>query len=744
MKQIIVVLLAIVIVIGLIVAAFTIDQVSREDQRLKSDLENRSTILADSLKETVEPNFKSNSDIYLQTVLEKLVNQERFAGLGVYDNKGQMVAVSSNIPEATVAAQKVVAAAMDSDRASSDFAKFNKGRNYLFAVPLHDDKSVVGALLVVQNAGYIDDRLAEIWHGNLLRLIVQASLLSVAILFLIRWIIFALVKNLVENLKMARTGSLRENPPGLKNSFLFGPLANEVTNIRRSLIEARSAASEEAKLRLEELDSPWTAQRLKEFLKDILEGRKIFMVSNREPYIHFKNGRKIDYFFPASGMATAIEPIMQACGGMWLAHGSGNADKLVVNQFDKIKVPPDEPKYTLKRIWLTPDEEIGYYNGFCNEGIWPLCHIAHVRPTFRKEDWEQYKRVNIKFAESVLLEIKNLDRPIVLIQDFHLALVPRIIKNQKPNAIVGLFWHIPWPNSESFSICPWKKEILDGMLGADLLGFHTQLHCNNFIETVGRELESLIDFERFTVAKGNHITWVKPFPISIAFPNGFHNFENIDHKIEGEKILKNLKINTKNIGLGIDRLDYTKGILERLKAIEIFLSKYPNYIGSFSFIQVGAPSRNKIKKYQEFAQEVRDEVGRINSMFKSKRWQPIVLLERHHSHQELDVLYKLASFCMVTSLHDGMNLVAKEYVAASEDNRGVLILSQYTGASRELKDAIIANPYNGEQTAEAIKEALEMPESEQIKKMKAMREVIKNNNVYRWSAELLKAMVNLG
>lgn len=741
MKQIILALLAIVVVISLIVATFTIDQVGREDQRLKSDLEYRSTLLAESLKETVEPNFINKSEDYLQNVVERFTDKERFAGLGIYDNKGKAIAISSVIPEATSAAQEVVANAMDADKANGDFANFKDKKVYLLAVPLHDEKSVVGALMIVQNAGYIDDRLAEIWRNNLVRLLVQASLLSFATLLLIRWIIYAPIKNLVETLKLARSGDLKQNSKTLKNSFLFGSLVNEVTSIRRSLMEARSTASEEARMRLEKLDSPWTAQRLKEFIKDILKGRTIFMVSNREPYIHTKNGGKISYFFPASGMATAIEPVMQACGGVWIAHGSGDADKLVVDKNDKIKVPPDEPKYTLRRVWLTDQEEASYYYGFSNEGLWPLCHIAHNRPIFRKEDWEEYKKVNQKFADSILAEIKNQDRPIVLIQDFHLALVPRLIKLQRPGAVIGIFWHIPWPNPESFSICPWKKEILDGMLGADLLGFHTQLHCNNFIETVGRELESLIDFEQFTITRNNHISYIKPFPISIAFPNGF---EEKNDQNEKEKLMKSLRIKTKYIGLGIDRLDYTKGILERLKAIEIFLNKYPSYLGNFTFIQIAAPSRTKVKKYRDFAVDVEKEVERINNLFKAKSWKPIVFLAKHHNHTQIQKFYKSTDFCLVTSLHDGMNLVAKEYVASRNDEKGVLILSQYTGASRELKDALIVNPYNGEQTADAIKEALEMLPKEQTKRMRDMRAIIKNYNVYRWSAELLKTMVGLG
>ena len=740
MRQIFAVVFVIIVIISFIVVAFTLTQVQEEEQRLKANLEQRSILLADSLKETVQPNFINKSDEQLQKLVDKFESQERLAGMAIYDNKGNTIATSSSLIAQVLKTKKIADDAMDADKATGDFVELNNEKMYLFATPLHDEESVVGALMIAQNAGFIDTRLNEIWRTNLLRLFIQASLISIAILLIIRWLIYEPIRSLVKFLKSARAGDLEQNSPSLTASLFFRPLIKEISNIRGSLMEARIIADEEAKLGLEKLDSPWTEQRLKVFVKDVLKDRTIFMVSNREPYIHTKKGRSIDYYIPASGMVTAIEPIMQACGGMWIAEGSGDADKLTVDKEDKLKVPPDEPKYTLKRVWLTEKEEAGYYYGFSNEGLWPLCHIAYTRPTFKKEDWEEYKKVNGKFAQNILSEIKNIERPIVLIQDFQLALVPRMIKNARPDASVGIFWHIPWPNSESFSVCPWKKEIIDGILGADLIGFQTQLHCNNFVETVSREIESLLDFEQLTVTRNEHTSYIKAFPISIAFPKPS---KNKGTHFDSKKLLKNLNIKTKYIGVGVDRLDYTKGILERLKAIEIFLKKYPAYTGNFTFIQVAAPSRSKIKEYQRFAEAVEKEVERINNLFRKNGWKPILLFKRHHTREEIDKFYKMADICLVTSLHDGMNLVAKEFVAARNDNKGVLILSQFTGAARELKDAFIVNPYNGEQTAEAIKSALELSPSEQTKRMRRMREVVKSYNIYRWSAEFLKTIINI-
>ncbi|HSA84209.1 MAG TPA: trehalose-6-phosphate synthase [Patescibacteria group bacterium] len=747
MKQIIGAVSVIFIVVGLITILFTLNSVRQEEERLQNDIQYRSYLLSNSLKESVEPNFISKSDAYLQSVVERFVDQQRIAGLAVVDNTGAITAVSSSLPKELPDVQMIATENMDADLADGKFTNFADKKMYVYASPLHDqNKSVVGALIVVQNAGYIDNRLLEIWKNNFLRLSVQSLLVSFVVLLILRWIIYIPIRKLVEAMQLTRKGANNKSSYRAFDNPIFGPLLQEVSNMQLNLIEARVAASEEARLRLQKLDSPWTAERLKAFVRDILKKREIFIVSNREPYIHTKNGgNKITYHFPASGMVTALEPIMQATGGMWIAHGSGNADKLVVDHEDKIAAPPDEPRYTLKRVWLTKEEEEGYYLGFSNEGLWPLCHIAHTRPVFREEDWHMYQKVNEKFAKSVLKEIKNKKDPIILIQDFHFALLPKLIKAKRPDATIGIFWHIPWPNPESFSVCPWRKELIEGMLGADIIGFHTQLHCNNFITTVGRELEAQIDLEQFAVIKNHHFSYVKPFPISIAFTKTDIPEKNVKAEVENStRLLEKLNIKSKYIGVGIDRLDYTKGILERLKGIEIFLTKHPSYIEEFSFIQLSAPSRSSIKEYQEFDERVEKEVDRINNLFKKNGWKPIIFLKEHHNHEYINSLYRSAHFCLVSSLHDGMNLVAKEFIAARDDEQGVLILSQFAGASRELHDALIINPYNGEDTAKAIEEALLMKPEEQKRRMHRMREIIKNYNVYRWSAELLRAIIDLG
>ena len=365
-------------------------------------------------------------------------------------------------------------------------------------------------------------------------------------------------------------------------------------------------------------------------------------------------------------------------------------------------------------MWLTQEEEKGYYEGFANEGLWPLCHIAHTRPIFRPEDWLHYQQVNRHFANAVLDEMEGTESPIVLAQDYHFALLPRMVKEARPDARVAIFWHIPWPNPEVFGICPWQRELIDGLLGADLIGFHTQSHCNNFLETVDRAVEALTEWDRFAVNRQGHLTRVRPYPISVAFPEQPRAIN--DTKNSGElraALLEALGVEASLLGIGVDRVDYTKGIIERFRGIERFLELNPAYQRRFTFVQIGAPSRTDIERYRQFLDEVSAEAERINARFQAGRWKPIVFLRKHHTHEEIDRYYRAASVALVTSLHDGMNLVAKEFIAAREDERGVLILSTFAGAALELGDALLINPYDVQQLAEAIHRALDMPEEAQ-------------------------------
>jgi len=480
----------------------------------------------------------------------------------------------------------------------------------------------------------------------------------------------------------------------------------------------------------------WTKDSLYQLIQEKLRDYLFISVSNREPYVHNYSGRKIVAHMPPSGLTVALDPVMRACGGTWIAYGGGFADYEVVDKESKVKVPPEDPRYTLKRVWLTKEDLDGYYYGFSNQALWPLCHIVYTRPVFDEAQWKIYKKVNALFARNILEEVGD-KKAFVFLQDYHLALASRLIKEQNKNIFTAHFWHIPWPNPEAFRICPWAEEILDGLLGNDILGFHIRHHCNNFMDTVERTLEARVDWERHEVIRGNKRTVIRPFPISVDFETLSREAQAPEVDAEIERLKENLGLDQQLIGIGLDRVDYTKGIPERFRAIDRFLEKYPQYWGKFVFIQAGVASRIQIGAYKRLHEEIDTLVEQINWKYNVGRWEPIIYLLEHESPVTLAALRRMAHFCIVSSLHDGMNLVAKEYVASRFDEDGVLILSKFTGAARELTDAIQVNPYAIDYFADAIKDALAMPQEERQKRMRKMREIVKENNIYKWAAEII-------
>lgn len=731
MRQVLFVVGGAIIAISLIVGFFAVNQVNKEQISLKSDLQSRTQVLADSLAESIEPPFNARATSTVQRIIDRAVGRERLAGLAVFDSSGSPTAASGIIP---LPSGNIIERVMDSDESVGEFVGRSGSTYYVHVIPLRGEAGVIGAFAVAQNASYINESMRQIWKDNLVRLLLQIALFAAVIFILVRFVFYRAVRQLVVSLKAVRKGDAEES--AISAEGFFKPLAGEISKVTASLKQARFAASQEARLRLEKLDSPWTAERLKEFIKAYLKDRPIYVLSNREPYVHERIKNRLEWTVPAGGLITAIEPVMETCGGVWIAHGSGSGDRDAADRDGKLRVPPEEPKYTLKRVWLSEKELKGYYTGFSNEALWPLSHMAHTRPMFRAEDWIEYKKVNAKFAQTLLEEIAGLERPIILVQDYHLALASRMIKKSRPDAQVALFWHIPWPSPEQFNICPWRKEILEGMLGADLIGFHTQQYCNNFIDTVANEIESRIDFEQFAIYRGEHRTQIKPFPISISFTGSAE-----PRKPASKEALGALGIRSERVILGVDRLDYIKGILERFKGVEFLFERHPEYRGKVSMLQIASPSRESVGKYREYAAQITAEAERINEKLGTREWRPIVLLKRHFSHEELAPLYQSADVCLITSLHDGMNLVAKEYVAAREDETGVLVLSQFAGASRDLKGALIINPYSAEETSAAIHAALQMPRSLQNRRMKLMRNSVRDYNIYRWAAEFIKALI---
>ena len=478
----------------------------------------------------------------------------------------------------------------------------------------------------------------------------------------------------------------------------------------------------------------WTRERLEEVAGTRLGGAKLIVVANREPFIHVYEGEDIRCMRPASGLATALDPVLRACGGVWVAHGSGDADRAVADERGRVAVPPEQPAYVLRRVWLSKEEVQGYYYGFANEALWPLCHIACTRPRFDAADWAQYRAVNQKFADAVLDEAG--DGPaVVFVQDYHFALLPRMLKAARPGLVIIHFWHIPWPNREVFRICPWQEEILDGLLGNDLLSFHVQFHCNNFLETVDRALESKVNMEQFSVTRGGKTTHVRPQPISID-PDPVAALAQPDAR-EERRLRKRLGVRDQLLLVGADRVDYTKGIPERFRAVDRLLTLHPDMKRKFSLVQVGAPSRVHIPTYRRLNEELDALAEEINWRHGNHTWRPIIYLNEHHDPEQLYPLFRMAAAAVVSSLHDGMNLVAKEFIAARTDLRGVLVLSRFTGAAQELSDALLINPFAVDEFAEALRVALLMPEEEQERRMRHLRQQVVDNNIYRWAGMLL-------
>jgi trehalose 6-phosphate synthase len=659
----------------------------------------------------------------LRRLLAEIAHDERIMGAAACTPDLKDLARSKDFPEqidcATVGAQVRPA----SDSPASEWESWRSmqtipgGRVHVSAIPILDGERALGFVVLVQDLSYVERREAR---------------LRQFVLFAFGFLALAASAVTIVAARLSWRGWMTELQTFLRGGVArpeFQPIMRDVRELVDRIVGEKEADRE---------GGSWTPQRLKQTLNRYLHGERVVVLANREPYIHEKspNGRDITVNHPASGLVTALEPVMRACSGTWIAHGSGSADRETSDRLGRIRVPAGEESYLLRRVWLTQEEENGYYYGFANEGLWPLCHIVHARPVFRSEDWNQYKTVNQKFADVLCQEIEQED-PIVLVQDYHFALAPRLIRERLPRATIIMFWHIPCPTSQHFGICPWRKELLEGMLGASILGFHTQFDCNNFIDSVDRFLEARIDREQNAVVQHGRNTLVKPYPISLEWPSRWAKNAPPVEQCRADVFRKlNLEPDTL-LGVGVDRLDYTKGIEERLLAVERLLERFPMFRGRFVFVQLAAPSRTAIERYRQLNQMVERVAARINERFGQGNYRPVILLRSHHEPPTVFRYYRAANLCYVSSLHDGMNLVAKEFVAAREDERGVLILSQFTGAARELTEALIVNPYDLDEASSALATALRMSTEEQSDRMRAMRVFIAEYNVFRWAGRML-------
>ena len=683
-----------------------------------NDLEIRSRLVANTMQEQLVTMVRSGNASAIRQLFTRDVQDERLYAIAFCDLQGKVVYRTQTYP-LNLGCTEIKGTGPD----AHVLRQFPPAPLHVtwFAIPSEGPQ--VGTLVLVHDMSFVDRRSADTRKyliGFFILLGVVVSLITVLIAHLSwrGWV--AGVQALLRGEGIIQPFQQPANPD-------LQPLVGEVRALLREVDASR---------RNMERGAVWNPEMLRSVLRNELAGDEVLLVSNREPYIHMYQDDGIAIRHPASGLVTAMEPIMRACSGTWIAHGSGTADKATVDARDRIDVPPDNPAYTLRRVWLTEEEERGYYYGFANEGLWPLCHIAHVRPIFRTGDWQQYVHVNERFAEAVCAEAKT-DDPIVLVQDYHFALLPRFIHERLPKATIITFWHIPWPNAESFGICPWRKEVLEGLLGSTILGFHTQYHCRNFIDTVDRYLEARIGYENSWVSHGGHRTSVEPFPISIQWPSPWADRQPTVAECHRRVIEREGFPADVRIGIGVDRMDYTKGIIERFHAVERLLELQPEYVGRYVFVQIAAPTRSALDDYRGFEDEVHALARRINARFAEAAVLPIRLKAEHHEPEVINEYFRAADVCVVTSLHDGMNLVAKEFVASRDDEQGVLVLSQFTGAARELHDALPVNPYHVDQCAEALDRALRMPPDEQRVRMRSMRRLVQEHNVYRWAGAML-------
>lgn len=683
------------------------------------DLDIRSKLIASTMEGPVAEMLANQAKGKLLAYFHRVIQDERLYAIGLCDQAERLLYKTQTYPDAIPCTGPNSVAP---DRTT--VLPLTTGPVHIASQTVRVDGRFLGHLILVHDMSWVERRSADTKRYIFYLFVVMGAVISLVTVLVAHvswrgWV--AGVRDLLQG-HNPLAPSDRDHAPELR------PVAKDL----RALIQDLEA---DRRLRDESRIS-WTPIALRRILHDQLAGDEVLTVSNREPYIHNWRGDQIEVQVPASGLVTALEPVMRACSGTWIAHGSGSADRDAVDVRDHVRVPPDEPSYDIRRVWMSAEEEMGYYYGFANEGIWPLCHLAHVRPVFRSSDWKAYVEINARFAQAVQAEAKT-DNPVVLVQDYHFALLPKMIRERLPHATIITFWHIPWPNAELFGICPWREDLLDGLLGSSILGFHTRVHGNNFLDSVDRYLEARIDRDSSTISYGTKLTAVNPYPISIEWPSRWLAGQPpIDecrrqirerHGIEPERL----------IGIGLDRLDYTKGILERFMAVERLLELQPEWIGRFSFVQVAAPSRSIIEQYQQFAAQVRTLADTINRRFGREDYRPIYLNMEHHEPPRTFEYYRGADFCMVSSLHDGMNLVAKEFIAARDDEQGVLILSQFTGAARELPEALVVNPYNIDQCAAALHLALTMPPAEQRTRMRSMRGLIQEFNVYRWAGRML-------
>ncbi len=482
-----------------------------------------------------------------------------------------------------------------------------------------------------------------------------------------------------------------------------------------------------------------TRRQLQTFVRKNFRDRLFVSVSNREPFVHsYDSQGGIQVGFAAGGLTLALHPVMQAVGGVWVAHGSGSADRATVDGDDRARVPPDDPSYTLQRVWLSAKENSGYYDGFANQALWPLCHNAFTKPVFREAHWAAYQAVNRKFADAVARVVGRREAT-VFIQDYHFALLSQLVRDRCPQAICAQFWHIPWPLEGVFRVCPWRREILDGLLGNDVLGFHAPAYSERFIDGAARQLGC----ERTTpgaLRRKNREVRVRHFPISIDFDKTAEAARSVVCDAAVRRLRERFGLQNKFVVLGLDRIDYSKGVIERLQAVEALLETYPDVRGKLVFLYAGSPSRANIPAYKALHREMNRCERRINKKYGNDRWRPVITLTERLPYEQVLALYRLADVCVVSSLDDGMNLVAKEFLAARNDEQGRLLLSEFTGAAWELPDMETFNPFAIDEFARRLYDLSAADPGKSRAEIRRLRRHVRANNVFGWMGSILEEL----
>ena len=692
------------------------------------DLNTRGELVANTVSEPVVEALAQQNSRRLQTLIDRATQDERMVAVGLCTPDGRLLHHTAGYPRSLDCKTAAQISQQPDPR-----LRIEGGPVHVGVHPVNTETGKVADLVLLHDLSFVDRRSLDT-RRYLIILIAGLGLTMALITMIVAQLSW---RGWVSGVRAIMRGEGLLSPmlsPQQNGGAVPPPeLAPFAADLRQRLRDL-----EDEYRRAQGPEREWNPERLRGLLHTQLRGDQIIVVSNREPYIHERQGDRIVVKRPASGLVTAVEPVMRACSGTWIAHGSGSGDFSVTDAHDRVRVPPGHEEYTLRRLGLSRAEENGYYYGFANEGLWPLCHVAHVRPVFREGDWACYRLVNQRFADAVVAEARSED-PIVLVQDYHFALLPAMIRKRLPRATILTFWHIPWPNPESFGICPWRREILQGMLGSTILGFHTRYHCRNFMDSVDRYLEARIEQEHSTISFQQDTTLVEAYPISIEWPSDEEVAAWPSIEECRRKLFERLGVVDADhkVAVGVDRFDYTKGILERLHAVERMLEKNPDWVGRFSFVQVAAPSRSSLEEYKAFQDRIHAVTDRINERFGRAAYVPVHLLAQHFPKEAVNELYRAADACVVTSLHDGMNLVCKEFVAARDDRQGVLILSRFAGAAREMPEALIVNPYHVEETADALVRAITMPPAEQRERMASLRMTVREFNVYRWAGRML-------